>query len=124
MTETKSTTNNSLEKLARYFGALSNQRRISLLVEVASKTNCVKDNFVEVNGLNKFSVGMNLKFLKKYGFVNGTFTSKKLQYCVNYENLEEFKALFDEFYNAVLENKESVGLTDQSCTTTSNIKST
>ncbi len=116
MTESKPTTNNRFEKLARYFGAMSNPRRISLLVEVASKTNCVKDNFVEVNGLNKFSVGMNLKFLKKYGFVNGTFTSKQLQYCINYENLEEFKALFDEFYNTVLENKESVGSTNTNCT--------
>jgi ArsR family transcriptional regulator len=103
------------ETLARFCGALSNQRRIALLSAVASNTNCVKDNFVEVEGLNKFAVSMNLKYLKKFGLVNGTFTTKKLQYCINYEKLDEFKGLFDEFYNSIIENKENIELKSKNC---------
>ena len=103
------------ETLARFCGALSNQRRIALLAAVASNSNCVKDSYVEVEGLNKFAVGMNLKYLKKFGLVNGTFTSKKLQYCINYEQLEEFKGLFDEFYNSIIENKANIGSKSESC---------
>ena len=103
------------DSLAHYCGTLSNPRRIALLKTIASNHNCVKDNFVEVEGLNKFAVGMNLKYLKKFELVNGTFTTKKLQYCINYEKLEEFKSLFDAFYNSIIENKESIGLTDKNC---------
>ena len=94
------------DTLARFCGSLSNPRRIALLKAIASNSNCVKDNFAEVEGLNKFAVGMNLKYLKKLRLVNGTFTTKKFQYCINYEKREEFKTLFDDFYNSVIENKK------------------
>lgn len=118
MIEAKLISPTRYETLARLCGSLSNPRRIALLKAIASNSNCVKDNFVEVEGLNKFAVGMNLKYLKKFELVNGTFTTKKLQYCINYEKLEEFKSLFDDFYNSVIENKESIGLTDKNCNNT------
>lgn len=115
MIESKLILSNRYYALSRFCGTLSNPRRIALLKALASNSNCVKDNFVEVDGLNKFAVGMNLKYLKKFGLVNGTFTTKKLQYCINYEKLEEFKILFDDFYNSVIENKESIGSTNENC---------
>lgn len=118
MIETKLIISARYETLARYCGTLSNPRRIALLKAIASNSNCVKDNFVEVEGLNKFAVGMNLKYLKKFELVNGTFTTKKLQYCINYKKLEEFKSLFDDFYNSIIENKENIGITDKNCNST------
>lgn len=118
MNEGQSIKNNPHETLARYCGTLSNQRRVALLAEIAANSNCVKDSFVEVEGLNKFAVGMNLKYLKKYGLVNGTITTKQLQYCINYEKLEEFKTLFDQFYTSLIQHKSTVGITNQNCTNT------
>ena|ERR1700741_4111856 len=93
---------NAYNKLARYCGLLTNPRRISLLLEVATKDNSVRNSLVEVEGLNKFAIGMNLKYLKKFGLIDGNLTTKNLEYCVNYEKLEEFKTLFDDFYNSMI----------------------
>ena len=99
---------NSYNKLARYCASLANPRRASLIEAIASNPNCIRNTYVEVDGLNKFAVGMNLKYLKKFGIVNGVLTTKHLEYCLNYEGIEEFKLLFDDFYNKVIAHKNKV----------------
>ena len=76
MTESKLIIPARYETLARFCGSLSNSRRIALLKAIASNSNCVKDKFVEVEGLNKFAVGMNLKYLKKFELVNAASTTR------------------------------------------------
>ncbi|HXU28354.1 MAG TPA: hypothetical protein VN698_14070 [Bacteroidia bacterium] len=99
---------NSYNKLARYCASLTNPRRTSLIEAIASKPNCVRNTYIEVEGLNKFAVGTNLKYLKRFGIINGVLTTKHLEYCINYESIEEFKHLFDDFYNKVMAHKNRV----------------
>lgn len=115
MGHSKAITNNRQEQLSRLCAAMGNPNRIVLMETLASQGQCVKNDFLEIDGLSKFTVGMNLKYLKKFGLINGTFTSKNLSYCIDYKKLEEFKELFDTFYNSMMSNKEKVNPENVNC---------
>ncbi len=112
--------NNRYVLLSRYCGTFSNSTRIAILEKLAANKHCMKGDFMEIPGISRFTVGQNLKDLRKYGLVNGTFTSKNITYCINYEKLEEFKQLFDNFYNALIKNRASVNPTNKDCAASSN----
>lgn len=101
--------------LSRFSAALGNPTRIAILDSLASHEHCVKGDFLEIPGISRFTVGQNLKELKKYGLVNGSFTSKKITYCLDYDKLEEFKLLFDNFYNSLVKNRNSVNPENEIC---------
>ena len=110
----KAIVNKRQEDLARFCASIGNHTRIAILETLACKDSC-EATIKEVAGLSKFTVGMNLKYLKKYGLVKGSFTSKNISYCIDYEKLEEFKNLFDTFYNKVTENKLKLDAEKVSC---------
>ena len=110
----KAIVNPKQEELARFCASIGNHTRIAIIETLACKDNC-EATIKEVAGLSKFTVGMNLKYLKKYGLVRGSLTSKNISYCLNYEKLEEFKVLFDEFYNKVTKNKLKTPNENVSC---------
>ena len=102
------------DKLAKFFAYFSNTTRLAIVDKMACSNNCEQDIY-EVDGLSRFTVGMNLKYLKKYNLIKGSLTSKNISYCLNYEKLEEFKTLFDEFYSKVTENKYKVNAENVIC---------
>lgn len=111
----KLVTSNRLMNLARFFGALSNPSRIALLEKLACNNACIKDDFIEFDGMSKFTVGMNLKYLKKHGLINGNLSSKKLSYCLNYQKLDELKQQFDDFYNRLNQNRGNDEASNGNC---------
>lgn len=100
--------------LARYCATLSNPTRVAILEAVAAQTQCVEE-FIEMQGLARFTVVQNLKELKKYKIINGTFSSSNTTYCIDYERLEEFKILFDDLYLQLTKNKNTVNPTNKLC---------
>lgn len=57
--------------------------------------------------MSKFTVGINLRYLKKFDLINGNITSKKLSYRINYKKTDELKKLFDEFYDVINSDRGS-----------------
>lgn len=112
----KAIATNRQEELSRFCAAMGNPNRIVILETLACQGNCVKDDFLEIEGLSKYTVGMNLKYLKKFGLINGTFTTRNLSYCIDYKKLEEFKELFDDFCTTLISTKEKVNPENQTCT--------
>src|ERR1700761_2444380 len=105
--QSKTIVNQSQEELARFCAAIGNHTRIAILETLACHESCESD-IREVAGLSRFTVGVNLKYLKKYGLIKGSFTSKNISYCIDHEQLDHFKNLFDTFYNKVTENKQKI----------------
>ncbi|MBA2610747.1 MAG: helix-turn-helix transcriptional regulator [Bacteroidetes bacterium] len=103
------------EDLARFCASLANTTRIAILQTLACRNNC-EGNIYEVAGLSKFTVGMNLKYLKRYGLIKGSLSSKNISYCIDFEKLDEFKNAFDEFYNKVTVNKQIINSENVPCT--------
>lgn len=106
--------NKSKGNLARFCASLSNDTRITILETLARRNSC-EASIKEIAGLSKFTVEMNLKYLKKYGLVKGSFKSKNTSYCIDYERLEELKDLFDAFYNKLVENRPKTNSETVSC---------
>jgi len=100
--------NHNQVKLAHFCAAIGNPTRVVIMETLAAKHSCVTDEIIDISGLSKFTVGANLKSLKKSGLINGSFGIKNLYYCINYKQLEEFKSIFDEFYNKIIENKQKI----------------
>lgn len=107
--------NKKLVTLAKFAASISNPTRIAIIETLAFHNNC-EGNINEVAGLTKFTVGLNLKYLKKYGLIKGSLTSKNISYCLDFEKLEEFKNAFDEFYNKVTVNKKIINHKNVPCT--------
>lgn len=105
------------EQLAKFFVSLGNRTRIAIVENLACRDQCVKDNILNVSGFARFTVGQNLKDLKKQGLVTGSFSSKNLSYCLDYQKIEEFKILFDGFYEKLMKNKENVNPQNEPCGT-------
>lgn len=99
--------NNRQKTLSRFCASMANPTRIAILETLAVQENCNTD-IIEIPGLSKFTVQQNLKYLKKFDLINGGLDSKKISYCIDYKKLKEFKNLFDEFYNKVIESKAEV----------------
>lgn len=118
MKQSKTITNNRQDDLSRFCAAMGNPNRIAILETLASQGNCVNGDFHEIKGLSKFTVGLNLKYLKKFGLINGSFTSRNLSYCIDYKQLEDFKQLFDGFYNTLMANKDKVNPQNTTCSNT------
>lgn len=109
MEDDKTISNNRHTELARLFGVMSNPTRIALIEKLACDSTCIKDDFIELNGMSKFTIGINLRYLKKFGIINGTITSKNLSYCINYKKIDELKSMFDVFYENI---NKSIGKID------------
>jgi DNA-binding transcriptional ArsR family regulator len=101
--------------LAKLCATLSNPTRIAILEKLACGDQCVKGEFLNIEGLSRFTVGQNLKELKKHGLIKGTLSSRSITYCLDYEKLEAFKSLFDDLYSTLIKNKERVNPTNSSC---------
>lgn len=103
------------QELAGFFASLSNTTRIAILERLACRDYC-ENHINEIGGLSRFTIAMNIKYLKKHGLIKGSLTTKNISYCLNYKRLDEFKTLFDEFYNKVTQNRTKLDSSDISCT--------
>ncbi len=101
--------------LSKLCASLSNPTRIAILNKIAENETCVTGDFLEMGEVTKFTTGQNIKQLAKLGLINGSFTKKTMSYCINYEKLEEWKAVIDELYDSWIKNKEKVNPTNTAC---------
>lgn len=103
------------KKLAAFCSAMGSQDRQLVLYMLALESQCTKQKVIEVEGKSQYSVFTALRLLKKTGFINGNLTSKQLHYCIDYDKLQECKALFNLFFDELLKNKEMVNGANVSC---------
>jgi DNA-binding MarR family transcriptional regulator len=113
--ERKFQQNRRYVSLSKLCAALSNPTRIAILDKIAENDSCVTGDFLEMGEVTKFTTGQNIKQLARLGLINGSFTKKTMSYCINYETLEEWKAVVDELYESWIKNKDKVNPTNAVC---------
>lgn len=85
--------------LARIAKAMAHPARISILKYLASLDTCC---FADINKelpIAKATVSQHLSELKDAGLIQGTIEPPKVNYCLDIENWEKARKLFDGFYN-------------------------
>jgi ArsR family transcriptional regulator, arsenate/arsenite/antimonite-responsive transcriptional repressor len=87
------------KQIAVYAKALSNPTRVAILDFLISLDTCY---FGEINkelSISKATVSQHLTELKNSGLIYGTIEYPKVKYCINKNNWEVAKKIFEKFFN-------------------------
>ncbi len=87
------------EELARFAKALGHPTRIAILRHLESQACCFTGDLVDVFPLAQSTVSQHLKELKNAGLIQGEVKPPKVRYCINQENWNKAKILFNSLFN-------------------------
>jgi ArsR family transcriptional regulator, arsenate/arsenite/antimonite-responsive transcriptional repressor len=93
--------------LARFAKAMGHPARIAILKYLSSLDACCFGDINKELPIAKATVSQHLSELKDAGLIRGTIEPPKVNYCIDKENWEKARVLFNEFYtNKVKTNIE------------------
>ena len=87
------------KRAARYAKALGHPVRMYVLELLSKQSCCYSGDLTEDLPIAKSTLSQHLKELKDAGLIQGTIEAPRIKYCLNRENWEEAKRLFEKFFN-------------------------
>jgi len=87
------------ERLARFAKSMGHPARIAILKFLASQQECFFGDIHDVLPIAKATVSQHLSLLKDSGLIQGEIFPPKVKYCINPENWELAKNMFEELMN-------------------------
>ena len=87
---------NQQEQTARFAKALGHPVRIAILQLLNGQSCCYHGDMAEELPVAKSTLSQHLKELKDAGLIQGSITPPTVKYCINKENWEMAKKLFNE----------------------------
>lgn len=94
------------EQLARFAKAMGHPARIAILQFLANRDTCYFGDINEELPIAKATVSQHLKELKDAGLIQGEVEAPKVRYCINRDNWQLAKELFDGFLSQCRCKKE------------------
>jgi len=85
-------------EIARIAKALGHPARIAIIKILAARTTCICNDMVKELPLAQATVSQHLKELKDAGLIQGNITPPSIKYCINRENWEKAKEMFNTFF--------------------------
>ena len=86
------------EALAKFAKALAHPTRIAILKHLENQSCCFTGDLVDVFPLAQSTISQHLKELKNAGLIQGELKPPKIKYCINQENWQKAKAIFQNFF--------------------------
>jgi DNA-binding transcriptional ArsR family regulator len=83
------------KEMAQFARAMSHPVRIYILQLLAGQSCCYSGDLAEVLPIARSTLSQHLKALKDAGLIQGEIKPPKIKYCINQENWEKAKVLFD-----------------------------
>ncbi len=90
-----------LQVRASLFKALAHPARLQILQFLAETKTCISGDISEELPLSRTTVNQHLKELKDAGLIQGHVSGVKMNYCLNYEKIEEMKEILTYFLNEI-----------------------
>ncbi len=90
-----------LQKRSNIFKALGHPARLQILQFLAQTKTCISGDISEELPLSRTTVNQHLKELKDAGLIQGHVSGVKMNYCLNYEKMEELKEILTCFLNEI-----------------------
>tara|TARA_R110002051_G_scaffold7699_2_gene34192 strand:+ start:22154 stop:22468 length:315 start_codon:yes stop_codon:yes gene_type:complete len=87
------------EVLAKFAKALGHPTRIAILKHLENQSCCFTGDLINVLPFAQSTVSQHLKELKNVGLIRGELKPPKIKYCINRENWNIAKSLFQQFFN-------------------------
>lgn len=94
------------EQIARFAKALGHPARIAILNFLAKQDTCYFGDIHEELPIAKATVSQHLKELKEAGLIQGEIETPKVKYCINRENWEIAKQMFNKFFCDCIKKKD------------------
>ncbi len=88
----------STEELARFAKALGHPVRIAILKYLGHQSCCFTGDLVDIFPLAQSTISQHIKELKNAGLIQGEIRPPKVKYCIDKENWEKAKHLFEDFF--------------------------
>ena len=85
------------KKISRYAKAMGHPVRIYVLDLLSKQNCCYSGDLSEILPIAKSTLSQHLKELKNAGLIQGEIEAPRIKYCLNKENWEEAKVLFESF---------------------------
>ncbi|MGF1532498.1 MAG: ArsR/SmtB family transcription factor [Bernardetiaceae bacterium] len=86
------------EELARYAKALGHPARIFILRFLEQQCTCFAGDISGQLPMANSTVSQHLKALKEAGLIQGTINPPTIKYCINQQNWQRAKVLFEDFF--------------------------
>ena len=87
------------EQTARFAKALSHPVRLAILKHLSTQACCYNGDLMDVIPLAQSTISQHLKELKEAGLIIGEIETPKVKYCINQENWNVAKKLFEKVFN-------------------------
>lgn len=84
--------------MARLAKAMGHPARIAILQFLAKRDDCYFGDIHDELPIAKATVSQHLKELKEAGLIQGEIEVPKVRYCIDKENWEYARQLFEEFF--------------------------
>ena len=84
-------------KLARFAKAMGHPARVKILEILSRQDCCYSGNIAEEFPIALSTLSQHLKELKDSGLIQGEINPPRIKYCINEENWNQAKLLFDVF---------------------------
>lgn len=84
-------------EISNIFKALSHPARIAIIEELNVKNSCICGELVSEIKLSQSTISQHLKELKDTGFIKGTIEGNTTCYCLDYDNIKNYKELLNHF---------------------------
>jgi len=100
------------ENIALFAKALGHPTRIKILKYLLDQSCCYTGDLVEELPLAQSTISQHLKELKNAGLIQGEINPPRIKYCINLENWEKARVLFDAFLGQQVHGGGSCDLDD------------
>jgi len=87
------------KSLARFAKAMGHPIRLYVLELLSKQSCCYSGDLTEVLPIAKSTLSQHLKELKDAGLIQGETEAPKIKYCLNRDNWELARGLFNKFIN-------------------------
>lgn len=84
-------------KLARFAKAMGHPARIKILEILSRQSCCYSGNIADEFPIALSTLSQHLKELKSSGLIQGEINPPRIKYCINKENWQSAKQLFEAF---------------------------
>ncbi len=93
--------NDVLQERANLFKALAHPARLQILQFLAETKNCISGDISDELPLSRTTVNQHLKELKDAGLIRGHVSGVRMNYCLDYDKVEEMKKTLTGFLDEI-----------------------
>ncbi len=90
-----------LQIASAFFKALSHPARLAILNYLAQSKVCITGDITAELPLSRTTVNQHLSELKEIGLIKGEISGVKVNYCLNFEKIEELNRRFRKIMNSL-----------------------